>query len=1087
MEIDELEATLSELRNDRSVLCETNRMEWARGSVRFAELLVTHSAVRQRSASLEEAIETCRQALAIIPAEQDPGFWGRCQTVLAIALCDHTHGVLDDNLDEAIAACRHALQVFSRETAPDEWASVMNILGGAFVRRTRGGSAQNQQEALDAFNAALQVRTRAAAPHLWAHLQNNLAVLYRERIEGDPTENLERAVAAGTAALEALDPEEDFVEWVLTANNLANAYRFRISGDPGDNLETAIRLYETMAEWLDEEETPELCADTWHNLAAAYWERMRGNREESLEKAIAASERSLEVRSLKEAPIAWARTALILGGVHSERTARDRTENVEQAIEHTHRALEILTFEISPPEWAGGMMNLAAMYLQRQRARRDVNVEAAIWACEQALIVFRRETQPLDWARTQNNLGIAYYYRPRGERFENLHKAVEILLEALEVVDESDHPLLYASILQNLANSYVDLERHRGTRPAQVKKAIALYEAALEIRTCEACPYEWAALQHNLGNAWSLLARSARSRGFQRARDAYQCALSVRLLEAYPDEHRITQCRLGHLHFAARRWREAEDAYAAAIAGLEKVYETTATPDARQTELAGVNGVALCQAFAQARTGRAGAAIETLERSRARTLADVLGRDAAALRIVNVEDRIAWLNKVSRIAELEAAARAAGPTYPRSFLNASAELWDVHQSLLELTERLRLQVPALLPGPLELAEIRAIAQAAGRPLVYLATTQHGSLALPVIPEGLSPRSEDAIRLDGFASRDLMPLLEEKGGYIDASLSRDPAKQEAALDRAWPLWRDALMAPLDQWLLARGWREAILIPCGALALFPLHAVSEEVLWTVAPSARVLQKVTAELQTRESRRPTFLGVGNPRPNRFSLPCGEIEVEDAGAHFTPKSRRLLFGQEATRSAVTTALFGATHLHFACHGGFYPWVPLESGLELAGDEELTLRDILDGALDLSASRLTILSACETAFVEYQRSPDEVFGLPAAFLQAGVPGLISGLWSVGDLATTVFVREFYSAHLKDGLEPARALRQARELLKNGTTARLGVVELCEKWLQRSGGRDPNAYRALRHYRTQPDAMPFRHPRHWAGFVMMGL
>jgi CHAT domain-containing protein len=323
--------------------------------------------------------------------------------------------------------------------------------------------------------------------------------------------------------------------------------------------------------------------------------------------------------------------------------------------------------------------------------------------------------------------------------------------------------------------------------------------------------------------------------------------------------------------------------------------------------------------------------------------------------------------------------------------------------------------------------------------------------------------------------------------VASSLSADAEHLEAALDRAWPLWRDALMQPLGRWLAAQGFKEALLVPCGMLALFPLHAVSKEVRWAVVPSALTLRRILAGLQARELQQPAFLGIGNPSPSRLPLPCGEIEIEVASVLFPPQGCRLLRGAAAARETVVSGVAGATHLHFACHGRFYSWVPLESGLELAAGEALTLRDILDGGLDFSAVRLAVLSACETGFLEYRLTPDEVVSLPAALLQAGVTGVISSLWSVGDLASTIFVRELYRAHIGDGLEPAQALRQAQMRLREGTAAGLGVAELCEEWLDRSGGRDRHAYLALRHHSAHPDAVPFRHPRHWAGFVLAGL
>src|SRR4029079_5274137 len=101
----------------------------------------------------------------------------------------------------------------------------------------------------------------------------------------------------------------------------------------------------------------------------------------------------------------------------------------------------------------------------------------------------------------------------------------------------------------------------------------------------------------------------------------------------------------------------------------------------------------LCAAYAQARRKRSGAAVETLERNRARTLAESLAREAAALRIASAEDRAAWSAIVSRIAGLEAAARAAGPTDPLPFLQVSEELREAQETLSQLLERLRPQIP----------------------------------------------------------------------------------------------------------------------------------------------------------------------------------------------------------------------------------------------------------------------------------------------------------------------------------------------------------------------------------------------------------
>ena len=63
--------------------------------------------------------------------------------------------------------------------------------------------------------------------------------------------------------------------------------------------------------------------------------------------------------------------------------------------------------------------------------------------------------------------------------------------------------------------------------------------------------------------------------------------------------------------------------------------------------------------------------------------------------------------------------------------------------------------------------------------------------------------------------------------------------------------------------------------------------------------------------------------------------------------------------------------------------------------------------ALDLSNTKLVVLSACQTGLGEISEI-DGNMGLIKAFKIAGVKHIISTLWNVSDQATTVFMQEFY-------------------------------------------------------------------------------
>ena len=164
-------------------------------------------------------------------------------------------------------------------------------------------------------------------------------------------------------------------------------------------------------------------------------------------------------------------------------------------------------------------------------------------------------------------------------------------------------------------------------------------------------------------------------------------------------------------------------------------------------------------------------------------------------------------------------------------------------------------------------------------------------------------------------------------------------------------------------------------------------------------------------------------------------------------PMSR--LAHANATESTVAKALEGKALAHIATHGffatgdcksalddgvGYDPM--LLSGLVLAGanqppdplspeDGILTASEV--ATLDLAASDLVVLSACETGLGEIS-SGQGVLGLRRAFAIAGARTLVMSLWSVSDADTAKLMDGFYSRLLKrrKSLPAAEALREAQ-------------------------------------------------------------
>ncbi len=168
---------------------------------------------------------------------------------------------------------------------------------------------------------------------------------------------------------------------------------------------------------------------------------------------------------------------------------------------------------------------------------------------------------------------------------------------------------------------------------------------------------------------------------------------------------------------------------------------------------------------------------------------------------------------------------------------------------------------------------------------------------------------------------------------------------------------------------------------------------------------------------------------------------------------------GQEATESSVRLLANGPSIIHFATHGFFCDQAEtaalpslssplLRSGLALAG-ANLTLRGAArstqdDGiltayeisAMNLSATELVVLSACETGAGDVSRS-EGVLGLTRAFRQAGARSVIMNLWNAPDEVAGETMTEFYRLWT-GGATKADALRGALLLAKKHAQQRYG-------------------------------------------------
>ena len=225
----------------------------------------------------------------------------------------------------------------------------------------------------------------------------------------------------------------------------------------------------------------------------------------------------------------------------------------------------------------------------------------------------------------------------------------------------------------------------------------------------------------------------------------------------------------------------------------------------------------------------------------------------------------------------------------------------------------------------------------------------------------------------------------------------------------------LMAPLEGWIDGRS---LAIIPHHVLHYVPFQALydgSEYVLdnhdVVYSASASVLKICRAKTPVAADM-DLVLAVPDP-----STPAIADEAEML-RELLPNAR-VFVGEEAGADLLKEHGPKAGKLHIAAHGVFRADNPMFSSLKL-GDSWLNLVDIFN--LKLGAE-LTTLSACETGMSALYEG-DELLGLTRGFLYAGTPSLVVSLWRVNDRSTTLLMKRFYEG-LLDGFSKPEALRQA--------------------------------------------------------------
>ncbi|QBD74845.1 CHAT domain-containing protein [Ktedonosporobacter rubrisoli] len=484
-------------------------------------------------------------------------------------------------------------------------------------------------------------------------------------------------------------------------------------------------------------------------LGSLYHEYLQGDQTSNIEKAIACFQAALRVFTEQDTPREWAQTQNYLGLAYRSRLLGNREENQEKSIQCYKAALRVFTEQDTPRDQAMLLTNMGSLYLERLHDHYMQNQARAINCFYQALRVFNEQEFPVEWATTQNNLGNVLCMYFHGDIFENRQKALQCYQKALKVRTERQFPVEWATTQNNLGNLLSLMEENPEENS---EKAIACFQESLRVFTEQDFPVEWARSQNNLGGVYSRRKRGNAQENSEKAIDCFQAALRIYTRQIFPELHMSASLNLAACALDSEMWELAHTTAANAQKAEDDLLALTAGVKEMDTILSQGGGGVLLDAVALVRLGRFDEAAETVERGRARSLANARLLSAAdPQRINDPQRRESYILHRSMLQQARAAvhqlAISKQATSSREWLARVAAVNEAKKAFDATVEAIR---AARDPADFLLEDFRAETllqllseKPAGHAIIYVLPTQYGGLALGVL--GKNPETGTSAR------------------------------------------------------------------------------------------------------------------------------------------------------------------------------------------------------------------------------------------------------------------------------------------------------------------------------------------------------
>jgi CHAT domain-containing protein/tetratricopeptide (TPR) repeat protein len=826
-------------------------------------------------------------------------------------------------------------------------------------------------------------------------------------------------------------------------------------------------------------------------------------RDLELEVAIEAFQHGVELAVAGEQR---ARLLMHLGLAYGERVRGDRSENVAHAVEAMRAGLKELSTSDDPELTAMIETNLSVALGRSEGGDRVAVLREAAGLCRRALTFRTPLRNAENWAYSQLNLGYA---------LQDLASLDDVAVDEaraayLEVIDQADA----------MPNSWLVGEAHHalgrlelGVARQSPEEILAAHQAG-ELDDSADKIQALAAARGHLETARDLTVDSpdrlrygqileqlsdalAQLGDDDGAIDVAREALTIVRPTTAPEACLNVARRLGELLGARGQWEGAARAYRDAVEAADLLFHARLDTTSREAEVRRTGNLHRWAAFALARAGDAAEAALVLDGSRGREI-------RRRLSLQDLEEET--------LAEVPATLR---DEYRAALHGLVASPLDGASA--ESSRRLQRAVTAIRGiagldhfGTGSRWQDVVTALEPGRPLVYVNPTPLGTLLLCLFMQGDDAAAE-ATFLDQPTSTEVYMRLivgdaaifeaaiesDSVGSYLIGISGQGTADLKAGIDQALAWLGEALARPLRALLAHHEASGATLVHCGPVGLAPLHAapwVQENATQCLADFFDVRYAPSAVICAAAHRRAAesdhiparLVALADPSGD---LPAAHREVEEIATLFPSGTSVLAIGARADRDFLRRHARRATHLHLACHAAGGLFDATEAAILLASGP-LAVSDVT--GLGGLATRLVVVSACQSAQVSVAGLPEEVLSIATAMLASGSACAIASLWPVDDLATATLMTRLYTEILVHGQRPPEALRRAQIWLRDLTEDQESVFlnlhpALAAEFHRRVVAGNPPGRRGPAHGPQHHHTGPYSHPDYWAPFIAVGV